>query len=281
MKKKIIMTVMAVGMISYVGVYGMEPKSKRTRTNLDDKIRLANSILVTALDIQEDNFDDNPSFVSGLTLKKYLINTALEMGANVNLDFSYEKLLHRVIETNINNFEIIDMLVAAGADINGVNQSNETPLYSAINNYRRENTSALIRKLLSLGANINSQNEYLMTPLHKAVLNNNLYSVNTLLEDERINVNLQDHKGNTPLHYAIRDNLVSIVESLLKNNNIDLYIKNRFGQTPEELITPPINYQKSAILDMIQEKKRQKEQYLARLISIQKEIPTNAIAEFL
>lgn len=85
----------------------------------------------------------------------------------------------------------IDVLIAAGADVNAKDCFGNTPLHYA-------ETAEVVRRLIDAGANVKSRNENASTPLH---MRKDPASVRMLLE-RSADPNARDAKGNTPLYYV-------------------------------------------------------------------------------
>ena len=102
------------------------------------------------------------------------------------------------------------VLIKAGADLNSVDEDNNTLLHCAVNlgNYE------IIKVLLENGANANSQGRYNQTPIHCATLNGHL-EVIQLLVDFGADLNVKSNKNLTPLHLAVKKNEIKVVEKLI------------------------------------------------------------------
>jgi ankyrin repeat protein len=133
----------------------------------------------------------------------------------------YETPLHRAAEQGYP--EVIEILLAHGADINAKNAEGETPLLLAsgylfpskteytvsgkriVKEHHSEET---IKLLLERGADVNIAGGKVAgismkwTPLHYAVREKNK-EVTKLLLDRGANINAPDHVGYTPLHEAV------------------------------------------------------------------------------
>ncbi|GBL79808.1 Putative ankyrin repeat protein RF_0381 [Araneus ventricosus] len=99
----------------------------------------------------------------------------------------------------------------------------------------------IVEKLIKAGADVNAQNNCKQTPLHLAVLRHNLKVIDTLIAYDA-DINITELKGNTALHFAIdllwsrrRQNQQEtrswIVKKLL-NCGADPNISNANGETP-------------------------------------------------
>jgi ankyrin repeat protein len=97
------------------------------------------------------------------TSKTKEINELLRSGVDPNcLDpkYGYRPLHLAAKKQNLLSVEIIKSLLAAGADINGLNEGGETPIFLAQN-------SDVIKCLVSAGADVNFVSKYGYTPLHR------------------------------------------------------------------------------------------------------------------
>ena len=75
------------------------------------------------------------------------------------------------------NLEVVRALIAAGADVNKRSKDGETPLYWASDKGHLE----VVTALLSAGADVNKKNKYDQTPLSRAAFRGNIKIVNLLL----------------------------------------------------------------------------------------------------
>ena len=113
------------------------------------------------------------------------------------------------------------LLIHAGMDINGRDETAETPLHAAC---RFPQDSAMVRLLLDAGANPNARNLDGETPVHLAVHANSLELTRLLLTNKAA-PDLPDASGRTPLdsvfdndngtHDNINSDSISIVKLLL------------------------------------------------------------------
>ena len=125
--------------------------------------------------------------------------------------------------------EIVKVLLANGAPVNGRARNGNTPLTCAVENLNAE----LVKYLLDNGADVNTQDESGITPLHQAIdceaeYAKSLYDegdvnasptiqVINLLIDAGANVNAKNKRGETPLRWAM-DQWHKPAEALLLRN---------------------------------------------------------------
>lgn len=110
--------------------------------------------------------------------------------------------------------EIVDELLAAGADVNLASQESMkvAPLASASAAGQLE----IAKKLIAHGANVNTRAANDFTPLHEAAASGRLEFA-TLLLEHGADVNAKTTDGKTPLDYARENNRTEMVELLLKH----------------------------------------------------------------
>lgn len=176
-------------------------------------------------------------------LKKYL-----EEGVNPNSrDLLDETPLHKLTSIALQNpdksKEMLDLLIAKGADVNARDRSGDTLLHE-IAQYRSNNAVMIAELLIDRGADINAKNKYGRTPLHSAA---NLFinkDMTELLIKKGANLNAKDEEGRTPLHevvikkayygsYEAKENQ-ELVEFLLAKGS-DINAKDNEGNTPLKL----------------------------------------------
>ena len=132
--------------------------------------------------------------------------------------------------------EVVDVLVRAGADVNGLDPKHYTPLHRAA----RDNADpAVLTALLEAGANPNAwtagtRHAYLargVTPLHEAAVNHNPAVAARLLEAGAA-PNAHGAGGATPLHVAAAENPNPAVVAALLDAGADVNARRAGGRTP-------------------------------------------------
>ena len=118
-----------------------------------------------------------------------------------------------------NNYDIVELLLNRGADINAINNIKETPLFIACKNGYKN----IVELLLNRGADTNIKNYHGDTALMVACLHGNEEIVEILL-NKGANV-LQNNGGYTALIYACWKDYEKIVEILLKYCTVDIVNK--------------------------------------------------------
>jgi ankyrin repeat protein len=122
--------------------------------------------------------------------------------------------------------EIIDLLLAAGADIEQEGPTDITPLYAAVTN----GPPAVVTHLLDKGANVNAQVGDGRTALYQSVRRGTVRAAEVLIQ-RGANVNDKTAEGWVPLHLAAINGLDSTVELLLANG-ASVNARDGEGKTP-------------------------------------------------
>ncbi len=123
--------------------------------------------------------------------------------------------------------EMIELLLAHGADVDAADFDGFTPLHLAAAADRAEIAEALI----AAGANVEARDRVNFTPLlATAAATETTARTATLLIGAGAKVNVQTDAGWTPLHYAARRGHVDIVQRLL-DRDADTTIKTKQGLT--------------------------------------------------
>ena len=119
--------------------------------------------------------------------------------------------------------EAVEELIAKGADVNGRDSKERTPLHLV-----RDWKTAWL--LLHNGADPNAKANGGITPLHVV----RIVKLASILVNAEADVNAQDIDGNTPLHWATNSHRWWIALRLLRLG-ADLHIENNRGETPLDM----------------------------------------------
>lgn len=124
------------------------------------------------------------------------------------------------------NRECINILIAAGMDVNATNERG-TP---AINRAVEKENLPVIRLLIEAGANVNAADTRGRTPLMKAIESGNNHIFDFILEQEP-ELEQADELDETALFKAVREGNTTMTRKLIQaGSEIDL--RNREGLTP-------------------------------------------------
>ena len=126
------------------------------------------------------------------------------------------------------NKDIVELLLAKGADANAVDKDGETPLYAATSEFRGHKRVAEL--LIAKGANVNATNKDGRTPLHEVAQRGNKGFVELLLA-KGANVKAGDKKDWTPLHAAAGRGHKDVAELLIATG-ANVHAKDKWGGTP-------------------------------------------------
>ncbi|HQP04983.1 MAG TPA: ankyrin repeat domain-containing protein, partial [Bacteroidales bacterium] len=132
------------------------------------------------------------------------------------------------------SFEIAQLLIEKGANVNARNEYGETPLHFA----SKEGSFEIAQLLIERGANVNAKAKYSHTPLHYA--SEGYLDIAKLLIEKGADVNakisddLRYYAGYTPLHFASKEGSFEIAQLLIEKG-ADVNAKNEFGETPLHL----------------------------------------------
>ncbi len=193
-------------------------------------------------DVQEENL--NQELFEAVKVNNYpLVNQLLHQGANPDaknidnkslLSFAKDEKIKKLLELSsfskkqklnqelfeavkAHDLELMKKLIHAGADVNAVDDSFNSPLHFA-------SGSKEIDLLFKSGAFMNQRNTNLETPLHTA---RNVHDAE-LLMNRGADVNSKDYRGQTMLH---KTNNLELLNTLL-NHQADVNAVDNFGMTP-------------------------------------------------
>lgn len=158
------------------------------------------------------------------------VGQALKKGANINVKRGEleETPLH--VAAAVGNEEMVEFLIAKGADVNMEDKNGNIPLHVAIltyckriskcigkgNFYRMVAAEHRIIKLLMEKADVNARDNDGNTPLHRAAERSDIDIVKFLIK-KVANVNAKNNGGDTPLRSAIKYGRKEIAKFLVEN----------------------------------------------------------------
>ena len=217
-----------------------EAKEKFLTCFLNEAIRNKNKDLVEYL-LNENSFSNDALFEAIKTNDVSIVDFVIKHNSKpsfVNQRGANGTALCESVSNG--NIDIIKRLLSIpGIDLNSYNRNNETPLISAIVNYKIE----IVNLILDFyGSDITSQAwqieagiKYILGKISKANDRNDIMILaifNRLVEVPGVNLNFHEGK-HTLLTYACQINNQNLVELLLKSDRVDpnLYVPST-GDTP-------------------------------------------------
>jgi len=159
------------------------------------------------------------------TVRRYL-----EQGGNVNAKYGFDgnTPLQRAAQNN--NKDMVEMLIAKGADVNAKDKDGNTPLQRAAQHNRKDVAELLIAK----GADVNAKDKDGNTPLQRAAQHNRKDVAELLIAkgaDVNAKYNAKNKEDYTLLHWAAQNNSKDVAELLIVKG-ADVNAKEKDGYTP-------------------------------------------------
>ncbi|HOO32766.1 MAG TPA: ankyrin repeat domain-containing protein [Thermotogota bacterium] len=126
----------------------------------------------------------------------------LSMGVNANSDQNEEQVAPLHLAANNGDLQMVQLLVAMGADPRIKGYQGYTPLHTAVLRLNSEEQLAVIDYLLSLGVPVDIESDTGTTPLFEAILQESDPEIIAHLIDRGAIINHPDKSGKTIAHHA-------------------------------------------------------------------------------
>jgi ankyrin repeat protein len=126
------------------------------------------------------------------------------------------------------NRETLELLIEKGLDVNATDKHGMTPLHWAVE-FGQYNQEEIVELLIAAGAQVWIDNRAGISPLEESLITDNQTIANLLVRC--IDINTPDDSGNTPLHRAVRKNNVKLVKILIEHG-ANVNAKDKQGDTP-------------------------------------------------
>ena len=188
---------------------------------------------------------------NALEVMEVLIAAGADIHAKSNWDLT---ALHFAAENNAQ--EVAAALIAEGADIHAKDFFGFTPLHSAVWGNAREVAAVLI----AAGANIHAKDDSGSTLLHSAAAKNARDAAEALIA-AGANIHAKDNSGSTPLHSAAAENAQDTAEALVAAG-ADIHAKDNNGRMP---LAVALERNADAISTYLRERQKSMEDRLAGL----------------
>ncbi|XP_068687496.1 ankyrin-2-like [Montipora foliosa] len=160
------------------------------------------------------------------TSSSVLIETLIDLGADVSAQTAPGKEGPLLYAASSNNYVVARLLLEHGADVNIQDSEGNAPLLSSV----RQGFFNISQLIVNAGFNTKLRSKARETRLYKAVMQKDVSLLKLLLEN-KADVNIQDKNGEAPLHKAVTQKHVALVNLLLENK-ADVNIQDKNGEAP-------------------------------------------------
>jgi ankyrin repeat protein len=140
-----------------------------------------------------------------------MIRSLVDLKESINEECYFQKV-PLMLASDLGNYEIVQLLMVSGANIEAKDNDGMTALSFAC----RSGHVAIIELLLKSGVNIEAKDKNDWTVLHISCNNNQFDSVQVLLNN-KANINVANDENQTPLYIACEEGNPYIVQLLLES----------------------------------------------------------------
>lgn len=171
--------------------------------------------------LNQEKKEDNNAQINYTNYYELIKRLITEAGANPNVltKEGWSPLHMAILDGNI---DVVKLLLELNANVNVPGGNDQTSLHAATA-YQRVNSSKgfeIIKLLLQAGASLDSVDKVLGTPLHHVAESGDTNILRFFLHDcpkiNRAKVNAVNRDGQTPLHLAAMQSNLNVVETLLQ-----------------------------------------------------------------
>ena len=159
------------------------------------------------------------------------VETTINSGANVNMQFGGFKETALHIASKVGDVDSVKLLLSKGADVNLITFNKNTPLYIACHYSKEEAAKFLVEN----GCNINQQDVTHRSPLMLAIERGLTSLIQMLLDHPNCDITHVDRRRRNILHYAVIYRNIEAIK-IMQSKKLVKYLSDR----PDRLGVFPI-----------------------------------------
>ena len=195
-----------------------------------------------------------PLLWASLSSSGEFIETLIDLGANVNVQRTDDKVAPVILSVCFNNFVAVNLLLDHGADVNIARADGNSPLHLAVSNGFFD----IAKRLVEKGSDVNLQNKEGRTPLFFGLKNKHEQLIKLLIENEAdVNIGYKKNytetilvrgkdKGRAAWHYVlVKKHLLGLFLKRVKGGRVNVadfgdILRSGWGKDPPEGIIDQI-----------------------------------------
>ena len=195
-----------------------------------------------------------PLLWASLSSSGEFIETLIDLGANVNVQRTDDKVAPVTLSVCFNNFVAVNLLLDHGADVNIARADGNSPLHLAVSNGFFD----IAKRLVEKGSDVTLQNKEGRTPLFFGLKNKHEQLIKLLIENEAdVNIGYKKNytetilvrgkdKGRAAWHYVlVKKHLLGLFLKRVKGGRVNVadfgdILRSGWGKDPPEGIIDQI-----------------------------------------